>query len=291
VRILVTGATGFIGRYALAELGGRHDLVALTRSAPPTEASELADWIEIDLAQPLDARRLPGRVDAIVHLAQSGRYKDFPDGAQDVYAVGLQSTFSLLEWGRQVGAATFLLASTGGVYARAPRPVHEGDPVELANLYFGTKYAAEVLTGTYAELLRPVVLRPFFPYGETQQRNLVPTLAQRIMRREEIVVVGDPGLRINPIHVEDAVRVIEPALVGSVSGVINVAGSDSLAIGELVALLGEAVGIEPLVSHQPAPPGGDLVGATERMRLELGVTPRIGIREGIGRFVSGLARA
>ena len=291
MRILLTGATGFIGRSVLAQLGERHEIVAVSRSAIGTDAADTADWIVLDLTQPLDARRLPEHVDAIVHLAQSERYKEFPEGAQDVYAVGLHTTFSLLEWGRRVGAQTFVLASTGGVYARSTRPLREGDPVELGSLYFATKYAAEVLVGTYADLLRPVVLRPFFPYGETQQRHLIPTLAQRIVSGEEISIAGDRGMRINPIHVEDAVRAIEPLLLGSVSGVVNLAGSDTLAVGDLVALLGEALGIEPLVRHETADPSGDLVGATDRLREEVGIAPRIGIKQGIGRFVAGLARA
>lgn len=291
MRILVTGATGFIGRSVLAQLGERHEIVAVSRSAIGTDAAAMADWIVLDLAQPLDARRLPEHVDAIVHLAQSERYKEFPEGAQDVYAVGLHSTFSLLEWGRRVRAQTFVLASTGGVYARSARPLHEGDPVELGSLYFATKYAAEVLAGAYAELLRPVVLRPFFPYGETQQRHLIPTLAQKIVRGEEISIAGDPGMRLNPIHVEDAVRAIESLLLGSASGVVNLAGADTLAVGDLVALLGEALGIEPVVRYEAADPRGDLVGATVRLREELGIVPRIDIQQGIGRFVAGLARA
>ena len=291
MRILLTGATGFIGRSIITQLGERHEIVAVSRSAIGPDTPDAADWIVLDLAQPLDVRKLPEHVDVIVHLAQSERYKEFPEGAQDVYAVGLHCTFSLLEWGRRVGAQTFVLASTGGVYARSARPLREGDPVELGSLYFATKYAAEVLVGTYADLLRPVVVRPFFPYGETQQRHLIPRLAQKIVRGEEIAIAGDPGMRINPIHVEDAVRAIESLLVGSVSGVVNLAGSDTLAVGELVALLGEALGVEPAVRHEAADRSGDLVGATERLREELGVAPHVRIKQGIGRFVAGLARA
>jgi UDP-glucose 4-epimerase len=287
MRVLVTGATGFIGRHLVAELGRRHEVVALTRSAPPDDVAGLATWIEQDLREPLTS--LPPRVDAVVHLAQSPRYKDFPDGAQDVYAVNVQSTFRLLEWARGAGAQTFVLVSTGGLYAFSPDPVDESAPLSPAGFYFRSKYAAELILGAYEGLLRPVILRPFFVYGEGQQRMLIARLAEQIVHGEEIVVDGDPGLRINPVHVEDMVRVFAPALAGSVSGVVNVAGPDAVSISELVGRLGEAIGIEPIVRHAPASVDGDLVAVTDRMRTGLGITPAVGLAEGVRRVGASVA--
>ena len=127
-----------------------------------------------------------------------------------------------------------------------------------------------MLLGAYAGLLRPVVLRPFFVYGEGQRRMLVARLAEQIQAGEEIVVEGDPGLRCNPVHVDDMVRVFEPVLTAPVSGVINVAGPDVVSMSELVAALGQAIGIEPVVRHRPAATAGDLVAATGRMRSDAG---------------------
>src|SRR3954469_3026719 len=100
MRVPVTGANGFIGSHLLPELTARQEVIALTRSGPPPEAEPLVDWVVQDLAEPLMERKLPARIDAVVHLAQSARYKEFPDGAADVYAVNVHSTFQLLEWAR-----------------------------------------------------------------------------------------------------------------------------------------------------------------------------------------------
>jgi len=289
MRILVTGATGFIGRHALAELGERHEVVAVARDAPPSDLTGAAAWVEQDLAEPLALSRFPRRVDAVIHLAQSRRYKDFPEGAEDIFAVNVHSTFRLLEWARDAGARAFVLASTGGVYAYSSHPVREDDPIRLANMYFRSKYAAEVLLGAYADLLRPVVLRPFFVYGQGQRGMLIRQLAERIVSGEEIVVDGDPGIRINPLHVEDAVRVFEPALSGSVSGAINIAGPDVASITDLVAALGEATGVQPVVRHRTAGFDGDLIASTERMRSALGVTPQVGLAEGLQDVAADLA--
>jgi UDP-glucose 4-epimerase len=286
VRILVTGGTGFIGTHLLEHLADRHEVYAIARRPPPTGRARRIDQ---DL-RALDPGALPDRVDGVVHLAQSARYKEFPDGAADVYAVNVQSTFALLEWARGAGAQTFVLVSTGGLYAYSPHPVAEDAAIHADGFYFRSKHAAEVLLGGYRELLRPVVLRPFFVYGEGQRRMLIARLAEQVAAGEEIVVDGDPGLRCNPVHVEDMVRVFEPALTAPVSGVVNVAGPDVVSMSELVAALGEAIGVEPVVRHRPASTDGDLVADTGRMRRELGVEPRVALRDGLQRVALELSR-
>jgi UDP-glucose 4-epimerase len=287
VRLLVTGGTGFIGHRLLAELAGRHEIVALARTARPADST--VHWVEHDLREPLDAARLPRRIDAVLHLAQSPRYKEFPAGAADVYAVTVQSTFALIEWAREARVQTFVLVSTGGLYVPSEQPVDEDSPIHAGGFYFRAKHAAELMLGAYAGLLRPVVLRPFFVYGEGQRRMLIGRLIEQIAAGEEIVIEGHPGLRCNPVHVDDMVRVFEPVLTAPVSGPINIAGPDVASMSELIAALGEAIGVEPVVRHRPAATAGDLVAATARLRDEVGVTPSVGLRDGLRRVAAGIA--
>jgi UDP-glucose 4-epimerase len=281
LRLAITGGTGFIGRHLVAELALRHEVVALARTAPAKDGT--VEWVEQDLRLPLDVERLPRRIDGVLHLAQSPRYKDFPQGAADVYAVNVHSTFELLEWACGAGAQTFVLVSTGGLYAYSDHPVDEDAAIDVDGFYFRSKYAAEVLLGAYRQLLRPVVLRPFFVYGEGQRRMLIARLAEQIVAGEVVVVDGDPGLRCNPVHVEDVVRAFEPALTMPVSGVFNLAGPDVVSLSELVSALGEAIGVEPVVRHRSAETAGDLIAATDRMRDELGVDPRVRLSDGLRR--------
>jgi UDP-glucose 4-epimerase len=285
MKILITGAGGFLGRHLVAELGPRHDLVALTRRTRPPELEASARWVTCDLRE-LDASVLPKRVDAVIHLAQSSRYREFPEGAEDMFAVNVSSTFALLEYARAASASAFALASTGGIYGRARTPVRETDRPRPTSFYFRSKLAAEALLDGYAGEFRTLAFRFFFIYGPGQQRMLIPTLAGQVAAREEVVIEGDPGLRINPIYVGDAARVFEPALRTSAAGTFNVAGDEQVTITDLVELVGDAVGERPRVRHEAASAEGDLVADVARMRDQLGVRAQVPLAEGLRLLVA-----
>jgi nucleoside-diphosphate-sugar epimerase len=287
MKVLVTGAAGFVGSRLVAELAPRHDVVGLVRG--PAPAVEGVHWIELDLAQPFDPARLPARVDAVIHLAQSQRYREFPEGAADMFAVNVGATFSLLEYARKAQAQTFVFTSSGGVYGFRYERFVEGDPVSPLNFYLGSKYSSELLIGNYGAFFRTVVLRPFFVYGPGQQGMLVPNLVERVLADEAVVIEGDPGLRINPIYVEDAIRVFEPALLLERSGVFNVAGDEVVTMTELVELIGVVTGRTPRIAHRETAADGDLVGDNESMKKLLGVVPRVPLRDGVRNVVERLS--
>jgi UDP-glucose 4-epimerase len=280
VRLLVTGATGFVGSHLIEHLAGRHELYAVSRQRPEG-APQDCTWIEQDL-RAFDPDVLPDRIDGVVHLAQSPRYRDFPDGAADMFAVNVASTSGLLEYARRASARVFVFASTGGVYDYHPHPIRESEQEPRpTTFYFRSKLAAELLVDSYTELFNVVVFRFFFVYGPGQTRMLIPTLIDKVQAGQEIVVEGDQGLRINPIHVDDAILAFEPALDAGVSATINVAGPEGLTITELIGRIGELLGKSPSVTHNQAQPPGDLVADIGRLRELLGVVPEISPAAGL----------
>ncbi|HEV2776084.1 MAG TPA: NAD(P)-dependent oxidoreductase [Solirubrobacteraceae bacterium] len=290
--ILLTGATGFIGRHLLALLAGDQEVVALARRAPPAALAGTATWTLQDLAAGLDPSGLPARVDTVVHLAQSNRYRDFPEGASDVVAVNVGAVVDLLDYARAVGARRFVLCSTGGVYGFRAGVAREDDPVAPDGFYAGSKYAAELLLAPYRALLQTVVVRPFFVYGAGQRGMLVAGLAERVLRGEPVTIAGDPGLRVNPIHVEDAARAIAAAAGAEATvDVVNVAGDETVTLRDIVLRLARAADVEPTIVHAGDGPPGDLVGDNERMRRRLGVTPQVALDDGLAGVVAALRRA
>jgi nucleoside-diphosphate-sugar epimerase len=286
VRIVLTGASGFIGGRLLRSLAARHEMVAVGRTPPAGGVLH----VEHDLARPLDRARLPERADAVVHLAQSRHYREFPERADDIFAVNVRSTFELLEYARGAGVRSFVFASTGGVYGYSYEKLVETDPVNPLNFYLTSKHAAELLIGNYRRFFHTVVLRLFFVYGPGQTRMLIPTLLERVLAGEPITVEGEPGLRINPIYVDDAVEVFRRALALERSDVFNVAGDEVVAIDELVRAMGRVVGREPEIRHADASHDGDLVGDNARMKAVLGVEPDTPLERGLAAMAAAPGR-
>lgn len=290
MKILLTGATGFLGRHLLPELAKRHEVYAVARRRIPEGANGAAAWVQMDLAAPLDASALPKDVDAVVHLAQSTHYREFPERARDVYAINVASTFALLDYARSVGVSRFIHASSGGIYGHGDELATDSGAASPLNFYLSSKYAAELLVASYAQEFATVVFRFFFIYGAGQTRMLIPTLVDRVLRGETVTVEGDPGLRINPVHVSDAVRVFEPSLGGSHTGAFNVAGQEAITMSELVRLIG-AVAAQPVsIEHSDVSAPDDLLGDTTRMRELLGITPQVPLRAGLTEVVQATRR-
>jgi UDP-glucose 4-epimerase len=280
---LVTGATGFLGQALLPRLADRGKVFALHRSgSSPTDASGVT-WIEQDLSEPL-SDALPTELDAVVHLAQSDRYADFPAGAVDVFEVNANSTVRLLDYARQAGAGTFVLTSTGAVYAPGDRPVGEDDTPAPPNFYAASKLAAEEAAVAFRGLLRTHVLRPFFIYGAGQQDGrFLPGIVARVRAGTPVSLAGTDGIRLNPIHVDDAADVVLRSLELAEPATLNMAGPEPVSIREIAEIVGEVLGCEP--TFEIGDPKPDLVASINRLTEALG-RPAVGMREGIDRTLS-----
>lgn len=289
-RVLITGASGFIGGHLLRRLLPQHEVVAIGRRPPAIAPTAGVSWISCDLARPLVPGMLPTNVDAIIHLAQSEAYREFPHRAQEIFDVNVSGTMRLLDYARSTGVRSFIFAGSGGIYQYQTKPIVESDPVRPLSFYLSSKVAAETLIRTYESLLQVVVLRLFFVYGPGQQPGmLVPGLVRKVLAGETIRVEGDPGLHINPIHVSDAIDAFASALNVTGSWQINVAGNEVASISRLAAMLGEASGEAVHLEHVISRTDGDLVADTTRMRELLGVSPRIAMQDGLRAIVRDFA--
>jgi UDP-glucose 4-epimerase len=274
MRVLVTGASGFIGVRLVAALAqAGHDVHALVRDRDRAPADATA--VVADLARPLSG--LPA-VDAIAHLAQAN--VPFPDAADELYRVNTLSTLALLEHARATGAVRFVHTSSGSIYGLGDGAVDEDAPRRATDFYSVTKRNAEQLVQAYAPFFSTVVLRPFAPYGPGQQGRLIPGLIRRV--REGVpVTLHDRGRpRMTPIFVDDAVRAFAAALDLDGHHVVNVAGDEVVSITELAERIGDVVGREP-VFEAAEPAAGDLIAENRRMHELLAPGPLVPLAEGL----------
>jgi UDP-glucose 4-epimerase len=287
VRVLVTGAAGFVGRALCRRLLAEPGLsvAAVVRDGRGGGEPRYTE-VQADLAAPGWTRSLPEQVDVVVHLAQSRRYREFPAGAPDMVAVNVDAAFELVHWAASHAVRRFLLASTGNVYRPSQAPLDEEAPCEPTSLYAATKLSAEHLVRQYAGLIEVSVLRLFGVYGPGQRGMLVPAMIDRVRRGEEVVLAGGIGLYLTPLHVGDCVEMLLcAARAGSQGhGVYNLCGGEGLSLREIVELIGAAVGCEPRVRATDGVPQS-LIGNGARFERVFGYRPRVSFRDAIGPIV------
>jgi UDP-glucose 4-epimerase len=282
MRILVTGGSGFLGQAILPLLAQRGEVVALHRPGSRPPDSSGVRWIGQDLADPL-SDDLPDRIDAVFHLAQSRRYREFPDGALDVMEINTMATTRLLDYCRRARGDTFVYASSGAVNGAGPKPIEERDPPAPANLYAVSKRAGERVVEQFRSIMRAHSLRYFFIYGPGQQGMMMPGIMQRIVSGQEVQLAGSDGIAINPVYVDDAARATAAALDLADSETINVAGPETVTVRQIADLLGDELGVEPRFANVAEQP--DFVASIERMTTLLpGPTTSPG--EGLAQMVA-----
>lgn len=290
MRILITGANGFLGRALLPRLAARHEVVSLGRTASDGVSGHVtADLAKAgDLEGRIAAGALPARVDAILHLAVSRLHRTFPDTALDMFQVNVAATAALMDYAVRAGATHVILGSTGTVYHPfKDRPLAE-DETTRPKSYFGwSKLAAEELAAQYAPgHFSLFVPRFFVPYGPGQADRMTDGLVKRV--REGAPVTLPPegrGLVSAPIYLDDAVRVVEQALAERWTGICNVAGPEQLTLADMAEAIGSVLGRAPVFERKEGASTAVILPDLSRLRELTDIDAFVPFREGIRRTI------
>lgn len=277
------GAGGFIGRH-LSEALSRIDVEVLALSSRTGSTFEPVTGA---FCAPADA----GGVDAVAYLAQSPHYRDLPERVVHVWGVNVYSVVAAADWATRCGAARFLYASSGTVYAPSFSPHHEDDPLRRDDFYALSKVQGEESAALFEGQLAVFRARLFGVYGPQQRAMLVPRLADAIRRGHPVRLQRHPenpgdagGLRLSLCYVDDAVAALVAMLTREAPRVMNVAGSGTVSMRDLAEVIGRHVGVEPQFEISTEPRAFDLVADTSRMHALLG-RDTMPMPAGIGRTV------
>jgi UDP-glucuronate 4-epimerase len=304
-RILVTGGAGFIGSHVAEALAARGDEVtvldnfndfydpALKRAnADALEGARIVtgDIRDRDRVASLFAE---GRFDAVIHLAaMAGVRPSLLDPL--LYAdVNVRGTQILLEELKARPSTRFVFASSSSVYGSNEKvPFREDEDIHHpVSPYAATKRAGELLSYTHHHLygIPTTCLRFFTVYGPRQRPEMaIHKFVDAVHRGRPIPFYGDGSTRRDYTYVDDIVDGVVRAL-DRCEGyeVYNLGESQTTSLSELVRLIGEVTGKEPVLDRQPMQPGDVLVTYADvtKARARLGYDPRTSVREGLECFV------
>jgi GDP-4-dehydro-6-deoxy-D-mannose reductase len=265
VRVLVTGARGFVGRWLVQELVATgHEAVAAPGSSELDLGSEAS-------AQPLASLMRDVDPDAVAHLAAVASARDARDDPGRAAAVAIGGTTRVVAAMRHLGhPASLLVTGSSEVYGApdpSDLPLRESAPVRGATAYARSKIAQEQVALAGASLDRPVVVTRAFNHTGPGQRTdfVVPALARRIVDvragRATSIRVGNLDVRRDFADVRDVVRAYRLILeaMGSPGvwrrGVVfNVATGRSVTIRSILGELWAGAGLrgDPVCRVDPA---------------------------------------
>lgn len=282
-RVLLTGATGFVGRAFLEDWADRYEFVVLSRRPLPATVRRRAQWVKVDLRDPLPVRRLPQRVDAVVHLA-SARAPSAGHGLDELYTVNAGSVAALLDYARRAGARRFVLGSTGGVCGYHAGSIRETTPAAPFDDYTLSKWHGETVARHHERMggVRVAIVRYFFPYGPGQESGIVTTLARRMADGQPVLLHGGGRHpRLNPVFVDDASEVTRRALDATASMTVNCAGPEVATVRQIATTIGELTGLVPRFERVRGSGIGDMVAARTHATRIVGFAPRVGLYDGL----------
>ena len=294
MRILLTGASGFVARAFLERHGSAHDVTILGRTAPSGLACPLS-LATADLGDPSSTADAIARLedgsafDVILHLAVSRLHRHFPETALDLFHVNVHSTALLMDFARRTGVGHVLVGSTGTVYdVPFGHAARESDYLPPKSYFAATKQAADSLAVQYRPLFPVTVLRFFVPYGPGLRGRMLNGMIASIGEGRPISVpTGHPALTFSPIYIDDAVAVIVRALDERWNETVNVATGEAVSLEEAGRLIAGRLGRELLVERSGTGPAPYLVPDVGRLRARMPDHAFTGFEDGLDRLLAG----
>ena len=261
MKVLVTGANGFVGRSVVRRLLAEGDSVvaAVGPGAAGSPAAANLATVPLDLANDVSVRACFAEpVDAVIHLAAIALSRAADRDPGLAWSVNAKGTGKLAAALARAAARwptppLFLLASTAEVYGWQQRPIKEEDGIQPTTPYSASKLGAELAAEQVGRCcgLKVIIARPFPHSGAGQDDSFWIPARCRMLREVKrngwaAVPVGDLTAVRDFLHVDDVADAYALLLTRGTPGeVYNIASGRPVTLDEIHTRLEQLLGITP----------------------------------------------
>jgi NAD dependent epimerase/dehydratase len=311
LRVLVTGADGFIGSHLTEKLVQRDAKVTalcLYNSFDhhgwlddlPAEIRGKLTLVRGDIRDSAFVRRLAEGQQIIFHLAALIAIPYSYAAAQSYAETNVLGTLNVLEAAREHGALRVVHTSTSEVYGTAlTMPINESHPLQGQSPYSASKIGADMMAEAFARSFElPVaILRPFNTFGPRQsERAIIPTIIRQALDPScNAIQTGDTSPLRDFTFVEDTAEAF--LALGTAANIqygrpYNAGSGKAVSVKDIIDLVLEATHCQRPVVQDPKrmrPAGSEvraLLADSRRLNEDTGWRPRIDLREGLERTVA-----
>jgi UDP-glucuronate 4-epimerase len=273
MKIVVTGAAGFIGAAVAEALLGRGDAVLGVDNMNDYYDPRLKEWrleklrlnkaFSFEKADVADRGRIDGilknfRPEAVINLAARAGVRPSLENPRLYYETNVLGTLNLLEACRHQGIRTFVLASTSSVYGEGATQFSESLPTDRpVSPYAASKKAAEVLAFTYHNQfgLDATVLRYFTVYGPAGRPDMAAfRFIANIDGGKPITVYGDGKQRRDFTYIADIARGTLQALSTKGYHIINLGNNSPIELNQLIEMIEKSLAKKATIERKPRHP-------------------------------------
>ena len=267
-KVLVTGATGFIGSHMVQRLikeGAFVRALSHYRSDPnlhnleylPRDELDKLEIVKGNIEDPYFVKHIVEGCEIVFHLAALIAIPYSYIAPSSYVATNIQGTLNILEACRSQSVLRLIHTSTSECYGTALyTPIDESHPLQAQSPYSATKISADKIVESYyrSYALPVVTIRPFNTYGPRQSdRAIIPTIIGQLFSDSKSIKLGSISPVRDLTYVQDTVNGFICASVSeNISGeVINLGTGNAISIGDLAAKIMNITGIEkPIVTDK-----------------------------------------
>jgi dTDP-glucose 4,6-dehydratase len=302
MRVVVTGAAGFIGSHLCDALLARGDQVVGVDNLITGRLANLAhlegrdfQLIRQDVSKYID---VPGPVDFVLHWASPASPIDYLELPIQTMKVGSLGTLNALGLAKAKGAG-FMIASTSEVYGDPlQHPQQESywgnvNPVGPRGVYDEAKRFGEALTLAYHRYhgLNTRIVRIFNTFGprmRLRDGRAVPAFMAQALRNEDVTVFGDGRQTRSFCYVSDLVDGLLRLMEADIHDPVNLGNPHEVTIAEIAHTVIALVGSRSQIVYRPLPVDDPKQRRPDisRARTVLGWEPRVGLEEGLAKTVA-----